>query len=176
MIFVETKLKGAYIVELEKREDHRGFFARTWDGRIFEERGLVGNVVQQNVSLTETPGTIRGVHYQKAPYQETKLIRCTRGEIFDVIIDLRPASPTFKEWLGVELTANNYRMLYVPQDFAHGFQTLQEKTEVTYLVSAAYHPEAEAGIRYNDPTFGIEWTLPIKSVSRKDASWPDFSG
>jgi dTDP-4-dehydrorhamnose 3,5-epimerase len=176
MLFIETKLRGAYIIELEKREDHRGFFARTWDGKIFEERGLAGIVVQQNASLTRDAATIRGMHYQRAPYQETKLIRCSRGAIFDVIIDLRPGSPTFKEWLGVELTASNYRMLYVPQDFAHGFQTLEDETEVTYLVSEAYHPESEAGIRYNDPAIGIEWPLPIRSVSEKDASWPDFSG
>jgi dTDP-4-dehydrorhamnose 3,5-epimerase len=176
MLFIETRLKGAYIIELEKREDARGFFARTWDGKIFEEHGLVGTVVQQNASFTRGVGTIRGMHYQKAPYQETKLIRCTRGEIFDVIVDLRPASPTFKEWLGIELTEKNYRMLYVPKDFAHGFQTLQENTEVTYLVSEAYHPEAEAGLRYNDPAIGIDWPLPIKSVSEKDANWPDFSG
>jgi len=175
MIFIETKLKGAYIIELEKREDHRGFFARTWDGSEFEERGLVGRVVQQSISFNNASGTVRGMHYQKAPYQETKLIRCTRGGIFDVIIDLRPVSPTFKQWLGIELTADNFRMLYVPKDFAHGFQTLQTETEVTYLISEAHHPEAEAALRYNDPVIGIEWPLPVKIVSEKDANRPDFS-
>jgi dTDP-4-dehydrorhamnose 3,5-epimerase len=175
MIFVETKLKGAYIVDLEKREDRRGFFARTWDSSEFEERGLIAKAVQQSMSFNNTRGTIRGLHYQKAPYQETKLVRCTRGGIFDVIIDLRPASPTFKEWLGIELTARNYRMLYVPKDFAHGLQTLEEETEVTYLISEAYHPEAEMGIRYNDPAIGVKWPLPVAMVSEKDANRPDFS-
>lgn len=176
MRFIETNLKGAYIIELERREDQRGFFARVWDDRIFEEQGLVGHVVQQNASFSRLAGTIRGMHYQKAPYQETKLIRCTRGRIFDVIVDLRPASSTFKQWLGVELTLDNDRMLYVPKDFAHGFQTLENETEVTYLVSETYHPEAEMGLRYNDPAIGMEWPLPMKSISEKDAGWPDFSG
>lgn len=174
MIFIETKLKGAYVIELEKLEDQRGFFARTWDGKEFEQRGLVGKAAQQSISFNNSIGTIRGMHYQKAPYQETKLVRCTRGGKFDVIIDLRPKSPTFKRWFGIELTADNYRMLYVPYGFAHGFQTLREDTEVIYLMSEVYNPEAEVGLRYNDPTIGIEWPLPVTAVSENDLNWPDF--
>jgi dTDP-4-dehydrorhamnose 3,5-epimerase len=176
MIFIETKLKGAYIIELERREDHRGFFARTWDSREFEERGLVGKAVEQSLSFNKARGTIRGMHYQKDPYQETKLIRCTRGGIFDVIIDLRPASPTFKQWMGIELTTVNYRMLYVPKDFAHGFQSLEDDSEIIYLMSEVYTPTAGAGIRYNDPSIGIEWPLPVSVIAEKDTKWPDFSG
>jgi len=174
MIFIETKLKGAYVIELEKLEDQRGFFARTWDGKEFEQRGLVGKAAQQSISFNNSIGTIRGMHYQKAPYQETKLVRCTRGGKFDVIIDLRPKSPTFKRWFGIELTADNHRMLYVPYGFAHGFQTLREDTEVIYLMSEVYNPEAEVGLRYNDPAIGIEWPLPVTAVSEKDLNWPDF--
>jgi dTDP-4-dehydrorhamnose 3,5-epimerase len=175
MIFIETNLKGAYIIDLEKREDDRGFFARTWDGRIFEEEGLIGKAAQQSVSFNKARGTIRGMHYRKAPYQETRLIRCTRGEIFDVIVDLRPESHTFKQWLGMELTMDNYRMLYVPKDFAHGFQTLQNDTEVTYLMSEIHVPEAEAGFRYNDPAIGIEWPLPVTMISKRDVNYLDYS-
>ncbi|MGZ9165649.1 MAG: dTDP-4-dehydrorhamnose 3,5-epimerase [Anaerolineales bacterium] len=175
MIFIETNLKGAYIIDLEKREDDRGFFARTWDGRIFEEQGLIGKAAQQSVSFNKARGTIRGVHYRKAPYQETRLIRCTRGEIFDVIVDLRPESHTFKQWLGMELTMDNYRMLYVPKDFAHGFQTLQNDTEVTYLMSEIHVPEAEAGFRYNDPAIGIEWPLSVTMISKRDVNYADYS-
>jgi dTDP-4-dehydrorhamnose 3,5-epimerase len=176
VIFVETKLKGAYIVELEKREDHRGFFARSWDANIFEQNGLVGRVVQQNIGFSKITGTIRGLHYQKAPHQETKLVRCTRGAIFDVIVDLRPDSETFQQWLGVKLTRDNYSMLYVPKDFAHGFQSLEDNSEVMYLVSEVYTPAAEAGIRYNDPAIGIQWPLPVSMITEKDANFPDFSG
>ena len=176
MIFVETKLKGAYIVELEKREDHRGFFARSWDTNIFEQHGLVGRVVQQNIGFSKITGTIRGLHYQKAPHQETKLVRCTRGAIFDVIVDLRPDSETFQQWLGVKLTMDDNRLLYVPKDFAQGFQSLEDNSEIMYLVSEVYTPAAEAGIRYNDPSIGIEWPLPVSMITEKDANLPDFSG
>ncbi len=175
MIFTQTNLKDVYVVELEKREDQRGFFARAWCQREFEEHGLVARVVQTNVSYNKDKGTLRGMHYQVAPYAETKLVRCTQGAIFDVVIDLRPDSPTFKRWLGVELTGQNYRMLYVPEGFAHGFQTLADQTEVTYQVSQFYTPGAERGVRYNDPAFGIEWPLPIQSISEKDKSWPNYA-
>ena len=176
MIFVETKLKGAYIIELEKREDHRGFFARSWDANIFEQHGLVGRVVQQNIGFSKIKGTIRGLHYQKAPHQETKLVRCTRGAIFDVIVDLRPDSETFQQWLGVKLTMDDNRLLYVPKDFAQGFQSLEENSEIMYLVSEVYTPAAEAGIRYTDPAIGIQWPLPVSMITEKDAHLPDFSG
>jgi len=175
MIFTETELKGAYIIELEKFEDSRGFFARTWDKYVFNELGLIGDVKQQNTSFTIHKGTIRGMHYQVAPHQETKLISCLRGAIFDVIIDLRPDSPTYKQWFGIELSARNYKMLYVPKDFAHGFQTLEYNSLATYLVTEVYTPQAEAGIRYNDPAIGIEWPLSVSYTSEKDASWPDFA-
>ncbi len=175
MIFTETRLKDVYIIELEKREDQRGFFARAWCQREFEEHGLVAQVVQTNVSYNIYKGTLRGMHYQIAPHSETKLVRCTQGAIYDVVIDLRPGSPTFKQWFGVELTSQNYRMLYVPEGFAHGFQTLEDHAEVTYQVSQFYTPGAERGVRYNDPAFGIEWPLEIKSISDKDKNWPNYS-
>lgn len=175
MIFIETKLKGAYIVELEKREDNRGFFARGWDGNLLQQQGLIGRVVQQNIAFSKTKGTIRGLHYQKVPYQETKFVRCTRGSVFDVIVDLRPDSPTFKQWLGVKLAMDNYRVLYVPKDFAQGFQSLEDNSEIMYLVSEVYTPAAEAGVRYNDPSIGIKWPLPVSMISEKDTNWPDYS-
>jgi dTDP-4-dehydrorhamnose 3,5-epimerase len=174
MIFTETKLKGAFIVEIKQLKDERGFFGRSWCRKEMEEHGLNGNVVQANTSLTLNKGTIRGMHYQKHPYEETKLMRCTKGAIYDVIIDLRKDSPTFKQWLGVELTEDNYKMLYVPEKFAHGFITLKDHSEVTYLVTQFYTPGAEAGIRYNDPGFNIQWPVPVEVVSEKDLSHPDF--
>jgi len=176
VIFVETKLKGAYIVALEKREDHRGFFARSWDGNILEQHGLIGKVIQQNIAFSKIKGTIRGLHYQKAPHQETKFVRCTRGSVFDVIVDLRPDSATFKQWLGVKLTVDDYKLLYVPKDFAQGFQSLEDNSEIMYLVSEVYTSAAEGGVRYNDPSIGIEWPLPVSMITEKDANLPDFSG
>lgn len=175
MIFTKTGLREAYLIDLEKREDQRGFFARAWCQREFEEHGLVPRVVQTNISYNKYKGTLRGMHYQRAPHAETKLVRCTRGAIYDVIIDLRPDSLTYKQWLGVELTAANYRILYVPEGFAHGFQTLMDEVEVTYQVSQFYTPEAEGGLRYNDPAFGIDWPLEIQVISDKDKNWPDYS-
>lgn len=173
--FRETELRGAYRIELDKLEDSRGFFARVWCQKEFEEHSLVSAVVQANTSFNTRAGTLRGMHYQVAPYEETKLVRCVRGGIYDVIVDLRPESLTFKHWTGVELTAANYNMLYVPAGFAHGFITLEDNTEVTYLVSEAYVPGAERGLRWNDPAFGIEWPRPVELISAKDADWPDFS-
>ncbi len=174
MIFTETALHGAYIIDPEKRADPRGFFARAWCQREFEEHNLVPRIVQVNLSYNKTEGTLRGMHYQRAPYAETKLIRCTRGAIYDVIIDLRPESPTYKQWIGVELTADNYRMLFVPEGFAHGFQTLEDSTDVTYQVSEFYTPGVEGGVRYNDPLFSIQWPLEVTVISDKDRSWPDY--
>lgn len=174
MRFTEVHLKGAYIVELEKLSDERGFFARSWCQNEFERHGLKPIVVQANVSFNKKKGTLRGMHYQISPYEETKLVRCTRGAIYDVIIDLRPDSHTYKQWAGVELTADNYKMLYVPENFAHGFQTLQDNTEVTYQVSQFYAPGSEKGIRWEDRAFGIEWPLEVQVISDKDKSWPDY--
>ena len=174
MIFTETQLKGAYIVEIKKLKDNRGFFARAWCQKEFEEHGLTPRVVQANVSSNKKKGTLRGMHYQIAPYEETKLVRCTRGAIYDVIIDLRPDSPTFKQWIGVELTEKNYKMLYVPENFGHGFQTLDDNTEVTYQVSQFYAPGSESGIRWDDSAFGIEWPLEVQVISDKDKNWPDY--
>jgi dTDP-4-dehydrorhamnose 3,5-epimerase len=175
MIFIETELKGAYIIEIERREDDRGFFARTWCQKEFEDHGLVARIVQANTSYNRLKGTLRGMHYQHAPHAETKLVRATRGAIYDVIVDLRPESPTYKRWIGVELTADNRRALFVPEGFAHGFQTLEDNTDVSYQVSAFYTPGAEGGLRYNDPAFDIQWPLPVSVVSGKDAAWPDFT-
>jgi dTDP-4-dehydrorhamnose 3,5-epimerase len=173
MIFRETALKDAYVVDLEKREDVRGFFARAWCGKEFEKHGLIPRVVQANTSFNKKKGTMRGMHYQIAPHAETKAIRCLKGAIFDVIIDLRPDSPSYKKWFGVELTAENRTMLYVPEQFAHGFITLEDNTEVFYLVSEYYAPDCERGIRYDDPAFGIAWPAQIEAISEKDKTWPD---
>jgi len=174
MIFTETTLKGAYLIELEKLEDERGFFARTWCRREFGARRLMPGCVQSNVSFSKRKGTLRGLHYQRAPYEEAKLVRCTRGAIYDVIVDLRPESPTHGEWIGVELTGEGGTMLYVPENFAHGFQTLEDHTEVAYQVSQFYAPEHERGIRYDDPAFGIRWPMEVAVISEKDRTWADF--
>lgn len=175
MIFKETKLKGAFIIEINKLQDERGFFGRSWCANEMSEYGLKTNLAQANTSFSRYKGTLRGMHFQNDPYQETKLIRCTRGSIFDVIIDLRKDSPTYKQWVGVELTQDNYRMLYVPEDFAHGFITLEDNSEVTYLVTEFYTPGAEAGIRWNDPAFNIQWPLEPSVISEKDGIHPDYS-
>ena len=175
MIFTETILKNAYIIELEKREDHRGFFARTWDKKEFEEHNLNSNLVQCNVSFSKKCGTLRGMHYQKKPFEESKVIRCVKGKIFDVIIDLRSSSSTFKKWFGVELTEENYKMLYVPEGFAHGFQTLEDNSEIIYQVSEFYTPKSELGIHWNDPAFNITWPIEEKIITEKDNSWKLFN-
>ena len=174
MKFNEAKLNGAFIIEIEKLSDERGFFARSWCRKEFEDHGLISRLVQTNVSYNRKKGTLRGMHYQIAPYQECKLIRCTRGAIYDVIIDLRPDSETYKQWTGVKLTADNYSMLYVPEDFAHGFLTLTDNTEITYQVSQFYTPGSEKGIRFDDPAFNIQWPLEVVVISDKDRTWPDF--
>jgi len=175
MKFTETKLKGAYIIELEKLEDERGFFARSWCTNEMNEFGLNTNIYQANISFNKLRGTLRGMHYQKAPYQEAKYVRCSKGRIYDVIIDLRRDSPTFKQWFGVELSSENYKMLYVPEDFAHGFITLEENTEVTYLMSEFYVPNAGATIRWDDPSFDIQWPIEPAIISEKDRLQPPFT-
>ena len=175
MIFKKTAVRDAYIVEFEKISDDRGFFARAWCKNEFEAHGLNTRLVQANVASNKKKGVIRGLHYQISPYEESKLIRCTKGAVYDVIIDLREDSPTNKQWIGVELSDENYRMLYVPEGFAHGYQTLQDNTEVTYQVSQFYTPNSERGIRWDDPTFNITWPDTEKRIiTEKDQSWPDY--
>lgn len=172
MRFIETELKGAYIIELEEKHDHRGFFARTFCAQEFEEHGLKPAVAQCNLSFNYKKGTLRGMHYQTPPAAETKLVRCVKGEIYDVIIDMRPESPTFLQHIGVELTADNHRALYVPEMFAHGYQALTDGAEVLYQVGEFYTPGYEKGLRYNDPFFNIQWPMEVTEISEKDLNWP----
>lgn len=175
MIFTATALKGAFIIEPERCEDERGFFARTWCQQEFATHGLNPCLVQCNMSFNKTKGTLRGMHYQAFPYKEEKLVRCTMGSIADVIIDLRPQSPTFKHHMSIVLTAENRRMLYVPKGFAHGFQTLEDNTEVFYQMSEFYAPAYTRGIRWNDPAFGIQWPADERIILERDQTYPDFS-
>lgn len=175
MIFRELDLSGAYLVELEPHTDDRGHFARAWCREEFAEKGLATEFVQGNVSINPTAGTLRGLHYQKPPHGEVKLVRCVRGAIYDVIVDVRSDSPTRLDWVGVELTPQAFRMLYVPEGFAHGFLTLEPDTEVTYLVSEFYTPGTEAGLRYDDPALGIDWPRPADKISEKDSHWPSLT-
>jgi dTDP-4-dehydrorhamnose 3,5-epimerase len=174
VIFTETKLNGAFILEPQKLEDDRGFFARSWCQQEFEARGLNARVVQCNISFNEKKGTLRGMHYQISPHEEAKLVRCTRGSIYDAIIDLRAESATFKQHLGLVLAAHDHNMLYVPEGFAHGFVTLEDDTEVFYQMSEFYSPEHARGIRWNDPTFGIVWPVVPSTISDQDRSYPNF--
>jgi dTDP-4-dehydrorhamnose 3,5-epimerase len=170
--FVQTKLAGAFIIEMEPREDERGFFARTFCAREFEEQGLSGRFVQCSISLNRKKGTLRGLHYQLPPACEVKLVRCTAGALYDVIVDLRRDSATYLQHVGVELTARNRRALYAPFLFGHGFQTLADETEALYQINEYYVPEASSGVRYNDPKLGIQWPLPVAAISERDANWP----
>jgi dTDP-4-dehydrorhamnose 3,5-epimerase len=175
MRFIETKLRGAFIIDTEPIEDERGFFARTWCRREFEAHGLNSQLVQCNISFNKKKGTLRGMHYQGPPHEEAKLVRCTKGAIYDVIIDLRPSSPTFKEWVPVLLSAESRRMLYVPERFAHGFQTLEDNTEVFYQMSEFYVPECAKGVRWDDGAFGIEWPeVESRVISAKDLTYQLF--
>jgi dTDP-4-dehydrorhamnose 3,5-epimerase len=175
MKFIETKLKGTFIIEPEKLEDERGFFARTFCEKEFEEHGLDFKVVQCNISFNRKEGTLRGMHYQVFPHEEAKLVSCTRGAVFDVILDLRRDSPTAREWEAFELRDRDYKMIYIPKGLAHGFQTLEDDTGVFYQMSEFYHAEYARGIRWNDPAFGIEWPLNIKKISKKDMNYPLIS-
>lgn len=175
MKFIETGLKGAYMIETEPISDNRGFFARSWCEQEFRDYGLNPNLVQCNISFNTKKGTLRGMHYQIKPHEEAKLVRCTQGSIYDVIIDIRSESNTFKQWFGVELTAKNHKMLYIPEGFAHGFQTLEDDTEVFYQMSNFYHPECARGIRFDDPSFGIKWILTEDLIiSEKDQNYANF--
>ena len=174
LIFTETALAGAYVIEPERHADARGFFARVWCAREFAAHGLETQVSQCSISLNARRGTLRGMHYQTPPHEEVKLVRCTRGALYDVIIDLRPGSPTFTRHVAVELTAENRRMLYIPHGFAHGFQTLEDDTEVLYQMSEFYAPGAARGVRWNDATFGIAWPIANPILLERDGSYPDF--
>lgn len=174
MRFVETRLPGAFVLETEPIRDERGFFARTFCQREFEARGLDPRIAQCNLSYNRRRGTLRGMHYQAAPHAEAKVVACVRGAIWDVVVDLRPDSPTFRAWFGLELAAGSGRALYVPEGFAHGFQTLTDDAEVFYQMSEFYHPESARGVRWNDPAFGIEWPLAEPEMSPRDRQWPDF--
>jgi dTDP-4-dehydrorhamnose 3,5-epimerase len=172
VIFTETKLAGAFVIELERREDDRGFFARTFCQHEFAEHGLEPVIAQANLAFNKRRGTLRGMHFQYPPAAETKLVRCTRGAILDIIVDLRPESPTFLEHVAVELDAGSHRALYVPGRFAHGYQVLEDGTETSYQVGEFYAPEHEGGLRYDDPRLALEWPLPVTEQSDKDRLWP----
>jgi dTDP-4-dehydrorhamnose 3,5-epimerase len=172
VIFSETALRGAFAIDLERLEDERGFFARTWCQQEAEAVGLKPRWVQCNISFNRVRGTLRGMHYQAPPYEEAKLIRCTMGSIYDVIIDLRPESATYRQHIGMVLSAQNRKMLYVPQGFAHGFLTLEDNTEVFYQMSEFYAPGYGRGVRWNDPTFGIQWPIEVQVISDRDRSFP----
>jgi dTDP-4-dehydrorhamnose 3,5-epimerase len=174
MTFLETKIPGAYEIRPEVFKDERGFFARSWCSKEFASQGLSPILAQCNISASTRKGTLRGMHYQIAPFSETKLVRCTRGSIFDVIIDLRAPSPAFKKWVGVELSASKHNMLYIPEGCAHGFLTLEDDVEIFYQMSEFYTPEAGRGVRWNDPAFGIEWPGEVNVIAERDRTYPDF--
>ena len=175
MIVTPTRLAGARILDLELRSDERGFFARTWCRHELRESGLDPAIAQESLSYNRRSGIVRGLHYQRHPHEETKIVRCVRGAVFDVIVDLRRGSPTFAQWEGFELSAQNRRAIYVPKGFAHGFQSLADDTEVYYQISAFQAPEAARGIRYNDRAFDIRCPLPVTVISARDLAWPDFA-
>ena len=176
MVFKETKLKGAYVVELDPIQDVRGYFARSFCVEEFKMYGLNEHIVQCNISCNKAKGTLRGMHFQMAPHEEAKLVSCTRGAMYDVIIDLRKESPTYMEWFSLELSEANKNMIYIPEGFAHGFQTLEDNTSVFYQMTEFYHPECARGIRCNDPAFNIDWPVSDLMVSEKDQSYPGFEG
>ena len=174
MLFTETPLAGAFVIDPERIADDRGFFARTYCEREFEAHGLTTRIAQTNLSYNPRRGTLRGMHLQRAPFAEAKLVRCTRGAIHDVIVDLRPGAPTFRAHFGVRLDADNRRMLYVPEGFAHGFLTLADDTEVSYQISQFYNPDFGTGVRWNDPAFGIAWPEEVRVIAERDRTYPDF--
>ena len=172
MIFAATQLGDACLIDIEPREDERGFFARTWCRHELAAQGLDSEIAQESLSYNRHRGTLRGLHFQRAPQEETKIVRCTRGAVFDVIVDLRARSPTYLRWQGFELTAENRRAIYIPKGFAHGFQSLTDDVEVMYRISAFYAPEAAAGYRYDDAALGIAWPLPVTVIGARDLEWP----
>ena len=174
MIFNATQLDDAWVINLEPREDERGFFARIWCRQELAAHGLDTEIAQESLSFNRHRGTVRGLHFQRAPHEETKIVRCTRGGIFDVIVDLRPQSPSYLRWQGFELTEENRKALYVPKGFAHGFQTLADNAEIVYQISEFYAPNSAGGYRYDDAAFRITWPLPVTVISERDLSWPAF--
>ncbi len=174
MIFKDTKLQDLRLIELQARADDRGFFARVWCEREFQAAGLPTDICQSNISFNKCRGTLRGMHYQRDPFGEDKLVTCLQGTVYDVVVDLRPGSKTYLKWAGFELSAENRLMLFVPKGFAHGYQTLGNDSLVLYFTTQFYTPESEAGIRFNDPAFGIRWPEEVTSISDKDRNWPDF--
>lgn len=175
MLFQETKLRGAFIIELERRKDERGFFARAFCQKEFEAHGLKPMIAQANIAHNSRQGTMRGMHFQYPPAAETKLVRCTRGAILDIIVDLRPESPTFLQHISVEMNEDNQRALYVPERFAHGYQALRDNTDTSYQVGEFYTPGCEGGLMYNDPALGLKWPLPVTVISEKDSVWAPLS-
>jgi dTDP-4-dehydrorhamnose 3,5-epimerase len=174
MKFLETKLVDVFEVDLELNSDERGFFARSWCEKEFESHGLESKLVQCNVSLNLRKGTLRGLHYQAAPFAETKLVRCTAGAVYDVVLDLRRESPSFKQWFGVALSAENRKAIYIPEGCGHGFLTLTDDAEILYQMSEFYHPEAARGVRWDDPSFQIQWPGNVEVISERDRTYPDF--
>jgi dTDP-4-dehydrorhamnose 3,5-epimerase len=174
MIFTATDLAGAWLIDLERREDGRGFFARIWCQQELAAQGLDTGIAQESLSFNRHRGTVRGLHFQRPPHEETKIVRCTRGAIFDVIVDLRPQSPSYLRWQAFELTAENRKALYVPKGFAHGFQTLADNAEIIYQISEFYAPNSAGGYRYDDAAFGVAWPLPVTVISERDLNWPAF--
>jgi dTDP-4-dehydrorhamnose 3,5-epimerase len=172
MIFQETTLPGAYVIEPERISDHRGFFARVWCKKELQQHGLNGDLSQSNIGFSHRKGTVRGLHFQRFPYAESKIVRCTRGAIFDVIVDLRPESSTYKCWFGVELSDENRKMIYVPEGMAQGYLTLRDDTEINYHTSQFFNPEAATGVRFDDPVLAIQWPLAASVVSEQDRNWP----
>ena len=175
MVFQETTLPGAYVIEPKRINDHRGFFARIWCKNELQQQGLKAELVQSNVGFSYHKGTLRGLHFQKSPHAEVKIVRCTKGAVYDVIVDLRPESSSYKSWFGVELSEENCRMIYVPEGFAQGYVTLADNTEIYYHTSEFYNPGSAFGVRYNDPEFGIMWPIDIAVISQQDKEWPDYS-
>ncbi len=175
MKFTEISLRGAFLIEMEPKTDDRGFFARSWCRDEFSTRGLNTQIVQCNVGFSDRAGTLRGIHYQQAPHAEAKVVRCTRGAVYDVMIDLRPDSTTFGEWHACELSVENRLMIYIPEGFGHGYQTLADETEIFYQTSEFYHPESAVGVRFDDPAFSIDWPVQVTAISDTDRSWPDFA-
>ena len=174
MKFKKTKIAGSWVVYLDQIDDERGFFARAWCRKEFASRGISSELAQANLSFSQRAGTFRGMHFQRAPHEEMKMVRCLHGAIFDVVLDLRPDSPTYCQWHGEEINSDNRRMMVVPEGCAHGFQTLVDNTEILYLVSEAYAPESESGVRWDDPTFDIKWPLSASEMSERDSSYPNF--